>query len=263
MRAYDRSLFEQECCRPFFLRGSDSGILLVHGFTGCVSQMRPLGDALNQKGYTTMGINLPGHAVDEAAMGKSGWQEWLQAVKQATLELKEKCATVTVCGLSMGGLLALLVAEQMKIDACVTISAPMATRNRLMPLAGLVAPLYPRVSWFSQATHHAGLDKNYDFGYSGFPTRKAADLNHLIHLARRNLFNVTCPVLAVQSEGDETIWRGSADCILAGVGSEEKQKLWLKGVPHVCTLSRELPAIAEAIAGLQKQVAQEAAEQAI
>ena len=247
MKAYDASYFDHECCKPFLHSGSANGILLVHGFTGSVSHMRPLGDALAEKGYTVMGINLPGHAITEKEMEASGWQQWLQAVKEAVLKLREHCEIITVGGLSMGGVLALLIAEQMKIQGCVAISAPMATQNKLMPLASLLAQVYPRISWGPQPERLDALNKDYDYGYSGFPTRKATDLNHLIHLARRNLFNISCPILAVQSADDETIWAGSADCILSGVESERKQKLWLHDVPHVCTISKELPAIVEAV----------------
>lgn len=258
MKAHDRAYFDQTCCRQFDFEGDSNGILLLHGFGGSVAHMRPLGDALHERGFTVKGVNLPGHAVDEAAMGETGWQDWLQAAKEATVELRKSCETVTVCGLSMGGVLALLIAEQMKIDACVPISAPMATRNKLMPLAGILAPFYPRISWASQERRHPGLDREYDFGYSGFPTRKAADLSRLIHLARRNLFNITCPILCVQSGGDEVIWRGSADRILNGVDSEDKQKLWLKDAPHVCTISHELTAIVDAVTALVQWVAEEA-----
>ena len=38
---------------PFYLEGSRRiGILLVHGFTGSPSEMRLLGEYLNQKQYT-------------------------------------------------------------------------------------------------------------------------------------------------------------------------------------------------------------------
>ena len=58
----------------------------------------------------------------------------------------------------------------------------------------------------------------------------------------------------MQSEADETIWEGSADTILEGVNSGIRQKLWLKDVPHVCTISRELPSIADAIDKLMTRV---------
>ena len=251
------SIFQQEVCQPFFHQGSEDGILLMHGFTGSAAHMRKIADALAQKGYTVSTINLPGHATTEADMAKSTWQEWLQAAKRATLDLKAQCKRVTVCGLSMGGVLALLVAEQMQIDACVPISAPMDVKNKLLGLAAIAAPLYPRVAWGGPGEYHKGLDKAYDFGYSGFPTKKGGDLHHLIKLARKNLFNITCPVLVVQSENDETIWEGSADFILENIKSDKRQKLWLTGVPHVCTISPELPAIVEAIDSLMVSLGQE------
>ncbi len=262
MKPMDASYFDRDCCKPFFNEGGPDGLLLLHGFTGSVAHMRKLGDAMTERGYTVMGINLPGHATTESDMARTGWQDWLQASKQAVLTLRERCERLTVCGLSMGGVLALLLAEQMKIDACAPISAPMATQNKLMPFAKLIAPVYPRVSWSGGGDSRSVLDAAYDCGYSGFPTRKAADLNYLIHLARRNLFSVACPVLAVQSADDETIWAGSADCILEGVSSELKRKLWLHGVPHVCTISPELPAIVDALDDLMKTVAKSAGEDA-
>ncbi len=250
------SIFQREVCQPFFHKGSEDGILLMHGFTGSAAHMRKIADRLAEKGYTVSTINLPGHATTEADMANSNWQQWLQAAKQATLDLKAQCKRVTVSGLSMGGVLSLLVAEQMQIDACVPISAPVDVKNKLLGLAAIAAPLYPRVAWGSPGKYHKGLDKDYDFGYSGFPTKKGDDLHRLIKLAKNNLFNITCPILVVQSEHDETIWEGSADYILENVKSEKRQKLWLSGVPHVCTISPELPAIVDAIDGLMQQVAQ-------
>ncbi|MCL1854885.1 MAG: alpha/beta fold hydrolase [Clostridia bacterium] len=247
MNLKNDSRFQHACCVPFFFDGDDHGILLIHGFTGCVSHMRPLGDALRERGYTVMGINLPGHATTEADMAETGWQEWLQAANQATAALKEKCETVMVCGLSMGGLLALLAAGEMEADACVPISTPMATQNKWLCLAGMVAPFYPRVAWPVQAARHESVDAAYDYGYAGFPTRSAAGLHRLIKLARRNLSAVRCPVLCVQSAADRTVWQGSADVIMQNVSSRCKQKLILQDAPHVATLSKELPVIVNAV----------------
>ena len=250
------TVFQQEVCQPFFSKGSDSGILLMHGFTGSPAHMRKLADELAQKGHTVSSIALPGHATTEEDMAQSTWQQWLEAAKRATLDLKNQCKHVTVCGLSMGGVLAMLVAEQMQIDACVPISAPVDVRNRLLGLAAIAAPLYPRVAWGKGGEYHKGLDKAYDFGYAGFPTKKGADLNRLIKMAKKNLFNITCPILVVQSENDETIWAGSADYIMEHVSSEKRQKLWLTGVPHVCTISPEVPAIVDAIDQLMRSLSQ-------
>ena len=74
------------------------------------------------------------------------------------------------------------------------------------------------------------------------------DLSHLIKMARRNLDKVICPVLAVQSHGDETISADSAEVIVNGVSSTRKNILWLDDVPHVCTISKEHEHIADEIA---------------
>lgn len=223
--------------------------------------MRKLADRLAEKDYTVRTINLPGHAATEDDMAKTNWKMWLQASKEAALEMLESCDTFTVCGLSMGGVLALLIAEQMKVDACVPISAPMAAKNKLLPLAGVMSPFMKRISWAPPAERHRALDHDYDFGYKGFPTAKGMDLHKLITLARRNLFNINCPILCVQSDADETIWDGSADCILGGVGSETRQKLTLHGVPHVCTISSELDAIVNAMDAFMIKVAAQKAEE--
>lgn len=259
MRPTPQGHFDREVCRPFYHKGNENAIVLIHGFTGSAAHMRKLADGLAERGYTVRTINLPGHAMTEADMAKADWQMWLQAAKQAVLDMMAEARVVTVGGLSMGGVLALLVAQQMKVDGCVAISAPMGAKNKFLPLSRLLCGLVPRVSWREQPERQTLLDQAYDFGYSGFPTARGGDLHTLIKLARRNLFNITCPILCVQSDSDESVAPGSADTILENVSSEVRQKLWLHGVPHVCTLSSELPAIVEAVETLMIRAEKEKA----
>lgn len=247
MEPYTASYFNHDRCRPFLHEGGEKGILLLHGFTGSVAHMRPLGDALADRGYTVEGINLPGHATTEADMAKTGWEQWLTASQNALKSLRKRCHSVAVAGLSMGGILSLLLAEEKLSDACITLSAPMSVRNKLICFSRIVAPFKPRVSWAPAPERHQKLNAAFDYGYSGFPTRSAADLYKLITMARKDLHSIACPTLAIQSMGDETIWPGSADCILGGVSSSKKEKLILQDAPHVCTLSDDLPLIVDTI----------------
>jgi carboxylesterase len=247
MKPHDAAYFDHECCRPFLHEGGETGVLLLHGFSGSVSHVRPLGDALADRGYTVMGVNLPGHATTEREMAKTGWKDWLTASRDAMEELRTLCSTAVVAGLSMGGVLSLILAEEKRADGCVTLSAPMAAQNRLIYFSGILSIFKPRISWKSSSERARQLDVAFDYGYSGFPSRKAGDLNRLISTARRDLAHASCPLLTVQSDDDDAIWPGSADCILSGVSSQNKRNLALKGVPHVCTLSRELPAIVDAM----------------
>ncbi|MBQ8556130.1 MAG: alpha/beta fold hydrolase [Clostridia bacterium] len=248
--------FTDAICQPFHLDGGEHGVLLIHGFTGSAAHMRLLGEGLHARGFTVEGINLPGHATSMEAMGQTGWEDWLNAAKEAFLRLKERCTHVSVAGLSMGGCLALILAEQMQPAAVAPISAPMATRNRMLPLAKYAAPFMPTIWWRSREGSPYTVDDRYDYGYPGFPTKCGGDLYHLIRMARQDLHAVHCPIVAVQSRHDETISGDSADVIMAGVSSEVKGILWLEEVPHVCTISREAENITEALAELFRRAEQ-------
>ncbi len=240
--------FTDKNAQPFLLEGNEHGVLLLHGFTGSAGHMRLIGEELHKKGYTVLGIHLPGHGTTMEDMGLTGWQEWLQAAKEGVLILKERCEKVSVAGLSMGGVLTLLIAQQTKVYAIITMSAPMALKNRFASLARLASAFSPVTYWRGDPKREKFLDQSYDYGYPGFPTKRAGDLMHLIRTARRNLFAVTCPALVIQSHADDTIHPDSADIILQGIRSEKKAVLWLEEVPHVITISREYPHIVSVMA---------------
>lgn len=245
--------FSSPQAQPFLLPGGEHGVLLIHGFTGSAAHMRLLGQELHDRGFTVQGINLPGHATTMQDMAHYTWQDWLHAAKAALVELKSTCRYVSVAGLSMGGVLALLLAEQMDITAAAPISAPMAVQNKLLFLARPASLLLKTIMWGDDSHRIHLMDKAYHLGYPGFPTKSAADLNTLIRMARKNLHAVTCPVLAVQSQADETITADSAEVIMNGISSQRKGILWLEMVPHVCTISPEYKHIAEALSDLFRQ----------
>ena len=237
-----------ENAQAFFLKGGEHAVLLTHGFTGTPAHMRPLGEKLHQAGFTVQGILLPGHGTSIDDMRKSTWQQWLDTELQAVYRLQEKYKYVSVCGLSMGGVLSLIAAQQKDVTCCIPISAPMKVRSRLIALAKPASLFISEMKWGSgSALKNKLLMADYNIGYSGYPTAKAHDLNILMKRARRNLYAVSCPVLAIQSHADITITADSADIILRDVPHENKDVLWLDDVPHVCTISTQLDTIADAM----------------
>lgn len=237
-------------CQPFHLEGGDHAVLLLHGFTGTAAHMRPLGELLHAQGFTVEGVNLPGHAQSMEAMAQTHWQDWLDAAKEAFCRLQARYQQVSVAGLSMGGCIALLIAEQMHPVSVITISAPMAVQNPFLPIARLAAPFVRQVMWRSREASPYQVDARYDYGYPGFYTTCGADLHKLIKMARRDLHAVQCPILTVQSRADEVISPDSCEIIAGGVSSDTVGTLWLEDAAHVCTLSDKLPRIAEAMGEL-------------
>lgn len=232
--------------QPFFFPGGKHGILLIHGFTGTPAHMRLIGEGLRDRGYAVRGILLPGHGTQPQDMAKVSWQDWLLAARQAAREMQAQYARFSVGGLSMGGVLALLLAQEMDLTACVTLAAPMRTTNRFRALAPLGALFYPMIEKKPDSAR-ACLDARYDIGYSAYPTASVHHLSVLMRRARQHLSLIHCPILAVQSHGDRTVTADSPDIILQGASSAVKARLWLQDAPHVCTIAPEYPKIVEAM----------------
>ena len=225
--------------KPFLLPGGPHAVLLIHGFTGSPAHMLPLGRALNRDGFTVCGTQLSGHGTTIEEMMKCSWQSWLDDARSAYLSLRSAYETVSVGGLSMGGVLSLLLAEeQPEVNACVSLSAPMGMANPLGRFGHLLAPFVP-VTHKHTDEERKLLDAEYDVGYDDIPTAKCHDLDILIRKARRDLGKVRCPVLCVQSEKDRAIIPASADIILNGVSSAERRRVTLQTSPHVITIGPE------------------------
>ena len=233
--------------QPFDFPEGDHGVLLIHGFTGSPAHMRLIGEGLRERGFAVRGIRLPGHGTTPEEMAQSTWQDWVRCVREQALDMAARYRYFSAAGLSMGGALALMLAQERPLTACVPISAPMKTTNPFRPLAPLLAPFLPMMPKRADGSR-ASLDARYDLGYTETPTRAVRHLSVVMARARRDLALIHCPVLVVQSHGDRVVTQDSPDIILQGVSSEKKAMLWLQDAPHVCTISPEYPRIVAAMA---------------
>ena len=100
------------------------GILLVHGFTGSPSSMRPWAEFMHQQGYTVRVPRLPGHGTKPEDLNNVKWQEWPRKVESELRELQKTCSKIFVFGLSMGGGLTLYTTQhhQEKITGIVLVN---------------------------------------------------------------------------------------------------------------------------------------------
>ena len=224
--------------QPFFYEGNDTGVLLIHGFTGTCGQMRPLGEALRGAGYTVMAPLLPGHGTSLEDMSRTSGGDWLHCVRDAYVSLEKMVERVVVCGLSMGGTLATILAEEYNPVGLATLSGAIRVREKFAWAAGALWRLKPYLRW-TNLEHDGDYDNSVDACYAGLPVRKVADLNRLRALARRNLALIDCPALVVQPTNDETVDPVSARILMQGIRSPQKKLVMLENSPHVCTLGPE------------------------
>jgi len=232
--------------RPFEYEGGRTGVLLIHGFTATCAQMSLLGKALADKGYTVSAPLLPGHGTSLEDMEKSGWRQWLACVQEAYVKLKGKTDKAIVLGLSLGGTLALLLAEEYMPDGCIAIAPAISLRSKAAWLAGIAWPFMPRIPG-RQEERKGDYVNSLDVCYGAIPMKKVHDLNLLRAKAKRDLALINCPLMVIQPVQDETVDPRGASVVMSGVQSERKELLLLENSPHVCTLGPEREKLHEAV----------------
>jgi carboxylesterase len=232
---------------PFRFEGDrPESVLLLHGWTGSPAHMRDLGQRLNDAGYTVVGPLLAGHGTTLDDMATTGWRDWLGSAAEPAMDILEGGDTLHLVGLSMGGIISLLLATSLDAASVTTINAPLLVRDRRSYLAGLYRGS-KRIEHAEPPVAAPPEMRKYQQQYNGTPLGTAAELADLIRAARRSLSKVTCPALIIQSKTDETVRPKSATIIYDGLGSADKGIVWLECSRHVAVVDVEREAIAASI----------------
>jgi carboxylesterase len=220
---------------PYSATGDARGALILHGFTGNPQSMRGLALAMTDAGFTVELPLLPGHGTDISDMVPTRWPQWCEAAVDAYAELSARCDAVVVIGLSMGGSLAVWLAEHHPDVAALALVNP------------LVTPPDAATTDFIQAMIDAGdeiapgigsdiaMEGSVESAYPELPLRAALSLFEGVEEVEAMLGSVTCPVLVFTSKQDHVVDPKSSDVLMEGVkGSVER--VVLEQSYHVATL---------------------------
>ena len=223
---------------PFQLPGDNGeAVVAIHGFTGIPGHWRIAAEVLNQRGYTVIAPLLPGHGTSMSDMERHGAADWLRAVVDAALAVRDH-RRVHLAGLSLGGLLAILAAGPTNAATISTISAPLRFRHKSIYLAPFLHHFRPYTPWPPSPPPSEPETAKLFLTYPGFPTKRAADLWVVARHARKTARRLRRPGLVVQSAADETVDPRSGIKLarLLGPGT---QTLWLTSSRHNALLDRE------------------------
>lgn len=222
---------------PFFLPGGEQGVLLIHGFTGSPAEMRLLGEFLHGKGYTVFAPRLCGHGTRVEELSKTKWFHWYSGVEDGYHILQSLCKSVAVVGLSMGGLLAFMLAAEYPVAKVVSLSTPIYIADKrlgLLPMYRVFREYVPK-----KRKVYMDLAPKYSVGYHATPLSSLTSLVELIQQVDRLLPTVKVPALIVQARWEHTVQPRSAKHIYDRIGSSEKQLIWLEKSGHIVTLDVE------------------------
>lgn len=239
---------------PLSVDNGSTGVLLSHGFTGSPASMAPWGRYLADKGYTVRVPRLAGHGTTWKELNRTKWTDWYAEVDHALTELKERCDQVVVAGLSMGGCLALRLAEQRPhdVDAVVLVNAAVNIEDKRLLAVPVLRHVLGSIPGIGNDIKKAGIVES---GYDRTPLNALHSQMRMWKDVRANLTRVTQPVLLFRSVEDHVVDPSSARIILDGIASRDKREVLLEDSYHVATIDNDAELIySESQAFIEQQL---------
>lgn len=195
---------------------------------------------MNQQGYTCLGIRLAGHATQPEDMIRSNWTDWTASVEDGYHLLRGLADRIVLVGLSMGGILSLLMSTRLEVMGIVAMSTPYKLpddpRLRHVDWIAKSIPFMPKSdeepgsSWFDKEAWKDHLS------YPQNPVRSIGQLNKLLGEMRAALAEVRVPVLLIHSRNDDYVVKNSMEMIYEDlVNTADKTMVYVEGSGHVVT----------------------------
>lgn len=215
--------------------GGPIGVLLCHGFTGSPASMRPWADYLAERGASVVLPRLPGHGTTLQDMTRTRWVDWYAEDQRELLDLADRCTDVFVMGLSMGGTLALRLAEQHPevVRGLVLVNASLRSDNKAMAVLPVLKSFVPAIKGVSNDIAMPGQD---ELAYDRTPLKPLYSLTKLWRIVRDDLPQVKAPMLVYRSAQDHVVEESSFNLLMERSGSTEIEHHVLERSYHVATL---------------------------
>jgi carboxylesterase len=237
---------------PFSADGGPVGVLVLHGFTGSPQTIRDWAASLAAAGFTVRAPLLAGHGGTWQELAKTGWTDWYADAERAFLALSERCSQVFVAGISMGGCLALRLAETQgqRVSGVVLVNPSLAADTRLIVLAPALKHVLKTLRSIGGDVKKTGVVER---AAKRTPVASVATLPELWRTTAASLASVTQPLLVFRSTVDHVVGPASMKVLMAALPGAEVRPL--NDSYHVATLDNDAPEIFDGtLSFIQKHV---------
>ena len=238
-----------EGAETFLLEGNNGkAVLLLHGYTGTTAEMRPLGNHLHSLGYTVLCPRLPGHGTSVEDLKETVASQWVAAAKLGYAILAKQYSKIYVAGLSMGALLAIVIAATEKVERAALLATPIFLQDKRAPFLPILRYFIHYLPKHKRNYHEM---QKYCQAYDRMPTKPLTSLFALIKACKKELVQkITVPCIVLQSTIEHTVKPKSAQYIYDNLGTpkEAKKLVWLEKSGHILTLDLEHEKVFQAVA---------------
>ncbi|GAA4366671.1 alpha/beta hydrolase [Nocardioides caricicola] len=241
--------------RPELTGGRRIGVLLSHGFTGQPASMKPWGESLAARGYAVELPRLPGHGTTWQEMNTTTWADWYGELTRAFEKLCAENDAVVVGGLSMGGALALRIAEDHadRIAGVMVVNPAIATKRldvKLLPILKHLVPSFPGIA---NDIKKPGVEEH---GYTKTPLKAAHSMMQAWPTVAADLPRITAPLIYFRSTEDHVVDEKTQPIITGRISSTDVTVVPLENSFHVATLDNDAEKIFEDSAAFIARVTQ-------
>jgi carboxylesterase len=259
----------------FVLKGNNgSTVVLIHGLTGTPQEMNFLARFLNNRGYSVICPLLANHGKPIEILKNTKWQDCYESVRDAFMKIASGNGHVFASGLSMGALLALLLAEEFpeRIAAVSCLSPTLFYDGWNAPWYQCFLPLAYHTfikhvfyfkedppygikseqlrmlvhKYYSKAriTDTEGVER---YGYPYFPVTLLYQQHLLVKYIIRRLENIRVPTQLIQAREDDVTSPKNSQFIYDRIKSEIKEIALLHNSYHIITADQERDKVAVAV----------------
>jgi carboxylesterase len=222
--------------------GGPTGVLLCHGFTGSPQSLRPWAEYLAAAGLSVSLPRLPGHGTTWQEMSRTRWEDWFAEVDRAFDELQSRSQEIFVMGLSMGGCLALRLAELRgtAVRGLVLVNPSLTADTKLFLLVPVLKYVVPSLKGIASDIKKPGIAET---GYDRTPVKAAATLPGLWRTTQQHLAELTQPILVFHSATDHVVGPASVQLLTRTLPAGQVEVRELADSYHVATLDNDADAI--------------------
>jgi carboxylesterase len=251
--------------QPWSAAGSgeqaETGVVVVHGFTGNPRATRPLGERIAREGYTVEVVLLPGHGTNHRDLGRTRYADWFATVQRTAEHLRRGgCRRIVVVGHSLGGTLAVDLASRRGelVDGVVAINPQIRDRegflSKIGPLVQHLLPYPPREIAGLPADDIArpGVDEG---SYPKISAKAGQSLVAELPRIRAQLPDLKQPLLVASSIRDHSVPPEDSQALLELVGSDRVELLRLARSYHVPMLDYDAERLEDAVVEFVGEVA--------
>lgn len=232
-----------EQAKEFYFSGNDTGVLIIHGFTGTTQSMYYTGEQLWEAGFTVYGPRLTGHGTAPEDMEKASYEDWIKNVEAGLAKLQETCSSVFVLGLSMGGTLTLYLAENHpELKGIIPINAAIDMSDMKKSYQAISRTEMRFVDGIGSDIKKSGVEEST---YAKTPVASMGELITLTEKVRENLSSIKAPALIFSSSEDHVVPPENSQEIYDTITSENRTIEVLEDSYHVATMDHDKEFIAE------------------